>query len=178
MGLTSVGRWLLAAQDGGARGRPAGSSPKANARTRLCPHFRLRPGAPHHRTGRARGSQTCGRRRDTYTGENPQGPRDTKGPVGALSPVRGFSTTGVHKQLRKRWFLLHRGKRALGLQAELRAEDAGRGFAPRAPPHSIPGPGIPRQDPRPCTSVHILTGHQPERWETSLFLQKGGKKPR
>lgn len=143
----------------GLHRRPAGSSPKANTRMQLCPHFRLHSRAPCHRTGRATGSQPCGRRQDTYTAENPQGHQRAR--VSSL-PKQGFlCNRGNHTMLRQKSFGL-----------------AGRGFALPASPCTPLGAGVPRPDPHACTSVHFLTGHQPERWETSLFLQKGEEKPR
>lgn len=132
-------------------GMSAWNSSKANTSVQLCPHFWLRPRFRprfHPRTGQSQ--RFPGEKTRYLYRDNPRGFGAPKGQLAALSRA-GLSLQQGY---------MH-GAQAKGIwaqQAELRAEDPGKGFVPRAAPCTTLGPGTPRPDSDTGTSGCILTG--------------------
>lgn len=158
VGLTSVGRQLLSVQD---TWESSWEQPQNKRRDAAMPTLCAEPqGSPPQDWESQRFPAL-----HEETGRLHRGPRETKGPEGAASQGRGFSATGIHTGCS--------GKRAL-------SRTEGRGHRHRlcsqSPSRHCSATHRPQARPYTCTGVHVLTGRQPERWKTSLFLQPGEKK--
>lgn len=133
MGLTSMGRRLLATQDGVAVWEAGWEQSQSQHKDAALPTLSaVATGQGEPEVPRPAGGDGTLTRGKTHG--------DLGTPKGAPSPGWGFSAAGAHTQCS--------GKRALGSQRELRAEDAGRRFAPRAPPRTARGPGAPSWTPQ------------------------------